>query len=481
MKTSHVTLLFTSDEHGYLKPAPRLQSEVQQARKDNPEGTLLISSGDMFEGAVETGVLGLGPSQQLLDAAGYDVITLGNHDFDRGPDTARRWAADAGCQVLLANVKDSATGALLPNTQASRIFELNGVKMGLIGVTTADTPAILPADKTQGLAFSDPQQAVREEVEKLQAQGVNLIGVVSHLGLPADRKLAAGVEGVDFILGGHTHDALEKPEEVNGTLIAHPGCFRQGMGRLDIDVDSASGQLQHADYHLVKPDALPTTSGHVRQMVDGWEQTVDAAMGETVTDLQRSYAHDPQVLNGAMDHLVTEAATHATGAEIVMVNHKGIRAPLNSGPITRADVYNVFPFDNRLVTVDMKAGELTRIYEESFRRSDPTSLSADGKTFVAMDRNDQTMHLYQEVSEQEARDPNYPHARSVANHGLEVTGENGLGWVRLDDQETVKVATVDYLLQGGLRYFDGSLSPEGDHGTLRDVLEGYLRNPDIAA
>ena len=84
MKTGHVTVLFTSDEHGYLQPAARLQREVKEARQANPGGTLLISSGDVFEGSAETGVLRLDGCRELMAKAGYGAMTLGNHDFDRG-------------------------------------------------------------------------------------------------------------------------------------------------------------------------------------------------------------------------------------------------------------------------------------------------------------------------------------------------------------------------------------------------------------
>jgi len=84
LKTGHVTVLFTSDEHGYLQPAARLQREVKEARQANPGGTLLISSGDVFEGSAETGVLRLDGCRELMAKAGYGAMTLGNHDFDRG-------------------------------------------------------------------------------------------------------------------------------------------------------------------------------------------------------------------------------------------------------------------------------------------------------------------------------------------------------------------------------------------------------------
>jgi 5'-nucleotidase / UDP-sugar diphosphatase len=460
MRPAHVTLLFTSDEHGYMKNAARLQSEVQRARGANPDGTLLVSSGDVFEGAVETGVLGLEPSKQLLADAGYDVLTLGNHDFDRGPEVAARWAAEAPCSVLVCNVEQD--GKPLPNTRSSQVFDLNGVKMGLIGVTTPETASILPASKLTGVSFGDPATRVAAEVQALQAQGVELIGVVSHLGLAADRNLAAQVGGLDFILGGHTHNALTTPENVNGTLIAHPGCFRQGLGKLELDVDPQSGEiLQHA-YELVRPETLPEADGPVQQLVHAAEAKVNAVMGEQIATLPKAYRHDPNQLYSEMAELTTEAISRLTGAQVVMLNHKGIRGSLPEGAVRKADVYNVAPFDSRLVTVEMSVAELTKIYQESDRRYDPTSLTTGGTTVIGADCADRSLHLYQEI---------HPDAGVAEVH----REGHGSEFRRLRDDEKVRVATTDYLLQGGLGYVEAKHSPDGDHGTVREILESYLR------
>lgn len=131
--TAHkVSLLFTSDEHGYVSRQSKLQGEVTATREANPDGTLLISCGDVFEGSAETGVLGLDASKKMLEVAGYDMMTLGNHDFDRGSEITRDWVKNAPCPVIVSNVVDTTTGQKLENTSPSKVIELNGVKVGLV-------------------------------------------------------------------------------------------------------------------------------------------------------------------------------------------------------------------------------------------------------------------------------------------------------------------------------------------------------------
>jgi 2',3'-cyclic-nucleotide 2'-phosphodiesterase (5'-nucleotidase family) len=143
----------------------------------------------------------------MLKTAGYDLMTLGNHDFDRGVEVTRDWVKDSPVPIVVSNVQDSESSVIQEKTSNSKVVELDGVKVGFVGVTTPD-----------------PVSSVREEVRKLQASGIQVIGLISHLGLAADREMAKQVPDLNFILGGHTHDAHKEPEYQGSTLIAHPGC-----------------------------------------------------------------------------------------------------------------------------------------------------------------------------------------------------------------------------------------------------------------
>jgi 2',3'-cyclic-nucleotide 2'-phosphodiesterase (5'-nucleotidase family) len=465
---SKLTLLFTSDEHGYVSAHSKLHKHVREARQENPDGTLLISSGDVFEGSVETGVLGIEASRRMLEAAKYDLITLGNHDFDRGAETARDWSAGAPCPVVLANVKETASGDLLPNASPYRVFEKNGIKVGLVGVTTAETTRILPAEKLRGLRFEDPTQAVKNQVEELKKQGVEVIGAVSHLGLPADQELARSVPELDFILGGHTHDALDQPQRVGQTLIAHPGCFRQGLGRLDLEIEASSGTIVGHSYKLQRPDS-ESEGDEMTSLAAGYAAQVEVAMGETLTNLPEPLVQDPNLLGDGMELLLGSAVLSKHPADMVSVNQKTIRAGLPGGPVKKRDIFNAFPFDNRLVRVTMPAREMAKIQADSLARADQTSLLVEGRLGVATDLRDRNIRLVED--------------RPVSADGI-VDGEAING--RLQDSSLKSVAcwvpddrrlsmiTSDYLLQGGLGYFSPGRSSEGDLGMMRDVVTEYL-------
>lgn len=465
-----VSLLFTSDEHGYITRQSKLQSEVQKARQAHPDGTLLISCGDVFEGSSENGVLGLSASHDMLKAAGYDVATMGNHDFDHGTEVTRDWIKNIPTDMLVSNLKDSKTGELLPNTMPSKVYDLNGVKVGLIGATTQETISILPKEKLEGLMIEDPTTAVKAEVEKLKSQGIEVIGLVSHLGLPTDRKMADSVPELDFILGGHTHDFLDKPEQHGQTLIVHPGCFREAIGHLDLDVDPTTGQIEHVDYKLVKGQDLPEDTGKVGRLATTLKAQVDQEMNKVVAHLPTPLDFDPNVLGDGMEGIISLAVEEETGVDLMMINQKAMRAPLEQGPVTLGNIYNVFPFDSKLVTIDMNAAQAMTYFKESFNRLDQTSLALSEMPMCYA--NDVKSHDPMLVVN--APTGQLPTGVKPAIKGpREENCKTEIGVV--DESSPVKVATIDFLLDGGLNYFDpDSKFVSEEHGIVRDSLRTYL-------
>lgn len=466
--TSRVSLLFTSDEHGYISRQSQLQKEVDETRATNPEGTLFVSCGDVFEGSAENGVLGIDASRSMLALAGYDLMTVGNHDFDRGPEIARDWVKNSPCDVVCSNLKDAHTGELLEHSSASKVYTLNGVKVGFIGATTTESVTILPKSKLEGLSIEDPAACVQAEVEKLKAGGVEVIGLVSHLGLPTDRKLADAVPELDFILGGHTHDALEKPEQRGQTLIIHPGCFRKSLGHLDLDIDPVTGQIKSVDYKLVKADPAKEDEGAVGRLARTYQHQVEEAMGKVVATLPDELEYDPNILGEAMEGIAARAAREKSGADLVMINQKGLRAGLAKGDVKVGDIYNVFPFDNHIITVEMTAAQAVTFYNESIRRCDQTSFAETDAASIRYAVNRQTREPLLVANTPAGQIPAGETPNPVEANCRTLTND-------VPADAVLKVATLDFLLEGGLGYFNpGSQKIQGDCGTVRDALTEFL-------
>lgn len=259
-----LTVLHTNDEHSNVLPYPnidyhperenpalggfaRLASAVntireQKRRQDEP--VLLVSAGD-FTGGSPYGWLmteGEAVELELMQRIGYDVITLGNHEFDHGPERLADYLhaagyPDAGGQsVLLASNTRPPAGHPLANCglQTTHLKELdNGLTVGFFGLLGSDAEQVAP--RTDPVTFDEPKATARQAVKQLREEGADILIAVTHSGTSEDRQLARKVDGIDLIVGGHSHEAHEEPIRENGTLIVQAGSMLHYLGRIELE------------------------------------------------------------------------------------------------------------------------------------------------------------------------------------------------------------------------------------------------------
>jgi 5'-nucleotidase len=222
-----LTILHTNDMHSRIEPFPndgspnaglggmaRRASMISQIRKQDPD-VLLLDSGDIFQGTPYFNFFGGELEFKLMSRMGYDAATLGNHDFDNGLEGLDRQLPHAGFPFLIANYDFSNT--ILKNRfQPYRIFDRAGLKIGVFGLGIELQGLVL--EKNHGnTRYLDPIATARLMVAELQRQGCHMIICLSHLGYQydtdkvSDHTLAQQVDGIDLILGGHTHTFLDQP------------------------------------------------------------------------------------------------------------------------------------------------------------------------------------------------------------------------------------------------------------------------------
>ena len=192
---------------GWLKGVRRENSE-----KKIP--TLLLDAGDIFTGTVEGSITRGKAIVRLMNRAGYEAMTLGNHEFDFGFYSLQQLAKSANFPFLGANVRRKKTNRLLSFSSPYIVKKYDGLTVGIIGVTTAEVPSITLARNVGQVIFLDPISTVKTYQKLLKQEGVDLLIVLSHLGLEEDKKLARAVPEIDLIIGGHSHDLLVKPMRV---------------------------------------------------------------------------------------------------------------------------------------------------------------------------------------------------------------------------------------------------------------------------
>lgn len=437
--TETIVILHTNDFHGAVEPEEiqgsggtsekgglvNLISLIDQLRAEYPDRTLLLDAGDTFQGTYVSNSTEGKTVMAAMNIAGYDAWTLGNHEFDWGQESLQARIDQAEFPALAANILDAASGETWDAVQPYTIAQVGRIRVGILGLTYPDTPVINRPENVVGLDFRGAEETVRRYLPELQAQA-DLIVVVSHLGYDGDLALAKAVDGVDVIVGGHSHMFLERPRAIDGTLIVQAGAKGQVVGRLELTVSVDTGQVvDYISRNVLVPvtDNVAEVNQEIQALVDAAlaeaSETMDQPVGETAVALQPQRAGEFALGNLVVDAML-DADLDGQPADIAMHNNGGIRAALPKGPISYGQLYAVLPFDNQLMALDLTGAQVLRILEHSVS-SRPGNMQVAGMTF------------------------RFDMSRPAGDRILEAT----VGGESLDPARLYRVVTIDYLASGG--------------------------------
>jgi 5'-nucleotidase len=434
--------VFARDGRGGLALLGGYLDNLRAARAADGGGVVLIDSGDTFQGGVESDLSEGALVVAAYGALGYTAAVIGNHEFDFGPVDAagarqklgsdprgalRATAARAPFPFLAANLVDGATGRLVEwrNVHASTLVEVAGVKVGLVGVMSIDAlRGTLPVN-VRGLRVTPLAAAVESQAVKLRAAGAEVVivgahagGACSELANPADlsscdasaeifalaRALPRGL--VDAIAAGHTHQAVA--HDVEGVAIVQAYSQGRAFARVDLAFDRRTRRV--VGHEIFAPrevcaEAEPATltceprgeSGEPRPQAryEGRAVTSSAAVVDAMApELARVRALQAAELGIVLDtaiprageeesplgNMFADAQRERTGADVALNNNVrgGLRSDLAAGPLTFGALYDVFPFDNRLLTPTLTGAELRAVLADEVRRNRPGALAVSG-------------------------------------------------------------------------------------------------------
>jgi 5'-nucleotidase / UDP-sugar diphosphatase len=342
----HVTFIHTSDEHSAVLPVPlvdhrgeatdptfggfaRLASaiEVQRSRAAaRGEPSLVTSAGDNIGGSPFAWLMlqGLSTELGLMVEMGYDVITLGNHEFDYDSEYLARYIAAAGYPVAAARTALVATNTVAPaghplgelGMRRTHLVELpNGLRVGFFGLLGRGAARF--ATLAPPVQFSDAHAAAAGAVEELRTAGAHVVVAITHSGLREDQELARAVAGIDIILGGHDHLLLETPEVVNGTILVHPGAHTRQLTVLEVAYDVASGRVrvrngETGTPHVIALDASVPSHAGISARIDAFRAPLEALVrsltGAHADDGSEAARSAHARLHGAADLLAATIA-----------------------------------------------------------------------------------------------------------------------------------------------------------------------------
>lgn len=239
--------------------AARLATAVAGARA-RAKNSVLLDAGDQFPGVNDSRSARPELLADLMNRMGYDAMALGSHEFDEGPDVARAFLSRLEFPALMANADLSEIPDLAAIVQASTVIERLGEKLGIVGLAPEGRNYWRSADF---VVVSDPVATVQSVVDRLTAEGINKIILLSHAGYEADKRIARQTTGIDVIVGGHSHTYLSNtlvpsqgpyPEVENGVPIVHAWPFGNTLGELQVTFDD-SGTLISAVGDQIRLDA----------------------------------------------------------------------------------------------------------------------------------------------------------------------------------------------------------------------------------
>lgn len=390
-----LTVLHTNDFHARFEPiskydsgcseednaegkcfggSARLVTAVNEARAraDNP---VLLDGGDQFQGTLFYTYYKGKLAAEMMNEMGYDAMTVGNHEFDDGPEALRGFMDAVNFPVLMSNADVSNEPALAGVLEKSTVIERNGEKIGLIGATPQDTDEL--ASPGDNVTFIDPLIAIQAEVDRLTAMGVNKIIVLSHLGRKKDVEIAEKLTGVDIIVEGHSNTFLSNtsdraegpyPTMIGNTALVSSYAYSKYLGELKVVFDddgniiSATGEPILLDGSVAEDPVIKARITEAAIPLEEIRTRVVATSTESIDgDRGNCRARECQMGNLVADAMLARVANQ--GTQIAIQNGGGLRASIDAGDVTMGEVLTVLPFQNTLSTFQVTGATMLEALE----------------------------------------------------------------------------------------------------------------------
>ena len=359
----HPEIFFDRTGQQQFRPAggyALLASAIDKERAANKGKTMLVNVGDTIHGSAVAEWTQGAALVPIVNALGIDVFVPGNWEFAYGPETFRKRMSELNHPVAAINLYDAETGARM--FAPSVVKTVNGVRVAVVGITSTIVDKSMAPDFSRGLRFTF-KEGLQEEVDRLRAEGAQIVLLATELGLAQEVKLAREIKNVDFILGGHTHERTVQPILDGGTPIIESGSEGSFLSKLKFKV--RSGRVVGYEHELleVTPDRYEPSrrvASLVRRAEKPFIQRLQRVVGKTDAPLYRK-----GILESGVDNLLADAAREASGADIAFSNGFRFSYPVTKGRVTVEDLYNIFPMDAQIKVGVLSGKQLREFWERS--------------------------------------------------------------------------------------------------------------------
>lgn len=468
-------ILHTNDTHGRVDMGTDSSlgitavAALRRACKAAGAEVILLDAGDTLHGKPIATIDQGETIVDLMNAVGYDAMTLGNHDYNYGSAHVKELEKEMNFPMLAANVTVKEDGSLFVENHT--IIEKNGVKYGVFGLSTEETATKTNPKNVETLTFKDPVATAKAEVKALKDEGADVIVALGHIGIdassdPTSVDVIEQVEGIDLFIDGHSHSSLASCIETNDTdtLLVSNGQYLQTIGCVVVDSD-----MSLTPYSITKDDLkkvnirVDLLDGETPAIVDQPVGEILVAANEKLGESLKEVVGSTAIyLDGVREHvrtsetnlgnLAADAIRWAAGTDVAMTNGGGIRTAIEIGDITKGMLAEVFPFGNIVVSKEVTGQAIKDMLEHGVKDYPATSggyPQTSGMTYTI--------------------DANKAAGNRISN--IKVNG------VAIDMEATYTLASNDFTIAGGDGYTmigDDVFPTLYEFGALDEVLISYL-------
>lgn len=353
-----LVIFHTSDTHGFFYPQNKIGGFAALKNVINHEKKpfLLLDSGDFANGTAEAKFSRGAKAVQLMNAVGYSAVTIGNHEFDFKDAGITALIQESKFSILAANLREKATGLLPTGVQAARVFNVDGIKVAVIGLANNH-----PSQPTQKYTFIKPLTALSKALQEVEKQDPAVLIVIVHDSfvdyqhdiLPYMGQIAKRFPGrVQVVLGGHAHKIVN--EYLESTLYVESGAHLEAVSKITVNVDDETGKFLSAQAKLISLNVDEV--GQDKTVAKLAEELREPGLDNEVAVITKRLSKKPilpNTLDGELDDWLADEGRKITKTEIFIHNTGSTRMDLLPGSLTRRQLIDLFPFNDVLISMEV--------------------------------------------------------------------------------------------------------------------------------
>ena len=353
----------------------RVKTMIDQLRAQlDGENVIVLDAGDQYQGSLMYTTYKGDAEIEFMNAIGFDVMAVGNHEFDDGDEGLAKLTAGVDFPVISGNIDVSQSNILAGQVQNHVVLEIGGEKIGIVSALASDTAET--SSPSDAVIFSDEIESLQADVAALTDEGVTKIIALNHVGVVGDMAIAEAVDGLDVVVGGHSHTLFSNHEEgamayptmVGDVPVVQAYAYSKYVGHLivqfddDGNVHTAAGEAILLDASVPEDEAIAARVAELAGPIEEMKTQV-VSSSTAVIEGAREVCRAQEC---AMGNLVADAMLARTADQGVVgaiQNGGGVRASIDDGEITMGEVLTVLPFQNTLATFEATGADIMAALE----------------------------------------------------------------------------------------------------------------------